>query len=115
MKTSMISLLLISMKFFFLFSPFPSLQRYNSNPVISTTKPNLPQTYTYKDYQSGLTNNFRRPVDNHHSEPEPLTSMYKFPSLLKTNNNWRKPHQQQSTIDASSSAWRLFGVNRLLN
>ncbi len=82
--------------------------------MISTTKSNLPQTYTYKDYQSGSINNLRRPIDNH-SEPEPLTSIYTFPSLIKTNNNWRKPHQQQSTIDASSSAWRLFGVNRLLN
>jgi hypothetical protein len=89
-------------------SPFPSLQRYNTNPVISTTKPT---PFTYKDYQTGSANNPHRVVDTH-SEPEPLTSIYTFPSLIKPTNNWRKP---PSTIDAPSSAWRLFGVNRVLN
>ncbi|CAF0830192.1 unnamed protein product [Rotaria sordida] len=94
-------------------NPFPSLQRYNTNPVISTNKQSISnpqQNYTYKGYQSSLSS------INKASEPEPLTSIYTFPSLIKTNNNWRRPHQQQQpTIDSSSSAWRLFGVNRLLN
>ncbi len=82
--------------------------------MISTTKPSPPQNYTYKDYQLASTNNPSRTVDNL-SGPEPLTSIYTFPSLIKPNNNWRKPYQQPSTIDGSSSAWRLFGVHRLLN
>lgn len=99
---------------FFCFSPFPSLQRYNTNPVISTTKPNPPQTYTYKDYQAELSTNPRRVIDKL-SEPEPLTSIYTFPSLMKPTNNWRKTYSEPTHIDSSSSAWRLFGVNRLLN
>jgi hypothetical protein len=46
-------------------------------------------------------------------KPEPLTSIYTFPSLIKPSNNWRE--RQPSSIDSNSSAWRLFGVQRLLN
>jgi hypothetical protein len=99
------------------FSPFPSLQRYNTNLAITANKQtvlNPSQNYTYKDYQSSSANHLRPNVDAS-SQPQPLTAIYTFPSLLKpNNNNWRKPQQQQqSTIDASSSAWRVFGVNHL--
>ncbi len=59
-------------------------------------------------------NNYRRTVETVPAviKPEPLTSIYTFPSLIKPNNNWR---QQQTVIDSTSSAWRLFGVHRLLN
>jgi hypothetical protein len=113
-RISTISCWFVSINCLFSFSPFPSLQRYNTNPAISTTKPNPPPTYTYKDYQSASINNPRRNVE-HQSEPEPLTSIYTFPSLIKPNNNWRAPQSQPSTIDGSSSAWRLFGVHRLLH
>lgn len=43
---------------------------------------------------------------------EPLTSLYTFPSLIKPSNNWQ-PHP--SAIESNSSAWRVFGVHRLLN
>ena len=87
---------------YFIFSPFPSLQRYNTNPFIPT------------NHQSLLMNNYRRTGESvpNPSEPEPLTSVYTFPSLIKPSNNWR---QQQSTIDSASSAWRLFGVQRIIN
>ena len=49
------------------------------------------------------------------TEPEPLTSIYTFPSLIKPTSNWRKTHQQTTPIDATSSAWRLFGLQRLHN
>jgi len=87
-------------------SPFPSLQRYNTNPVLSTNK----QTYTYKDYQAESAINPNQKIDKF-AQPEPLTSLYTFPSLMKPNNNWRKPYSQPSTIEGSSSAWRLFGVH----
>ncbi|CAF3473739.1 unnamed protein product [Rotaria sp. Silwood1] len=94
-------------------NPFPSLQRYNTNPVISTNKQSISnpqQNFTYKDYQSSSSSS----AINKPPQTEPLTSLYTFPSLIKTNNNWRRPNQQQQpTID--SSAWRLFGVHRLLN
>jgi hypothetical protein len=59
-------------------------------------------------------NNYRRKVETAPvvTKPEPLTSIYTFPSLIKPSNNWR---QQQTTIDSTSSGWRLFGVHRLLN
>jgi hypothetical protein len=98
-----IFLYLFSIIIRYYFSPFPSLQRYNTNPII----PINPQPL--------LMNNYRRTVESvpNISKPEtPLTSVYTFPSLIKPSNNWR---QQQSTIDSTSSAWRLFGVQRLLN
>ena len=96
-------------------SPFPSLQRYNTNPSIATTKSNPSQVYTFKDYQSAtVNNNIHRPNETR-AEPEPLTSIYTFPSLVKPTNNWRKTHQQSSPIDATSSAWRLFGLQHLHN
>ncbi|CAF4395495.1 unnamed protein product [Rotaria socialis] len=101
-------------------NPFPSLQRYNTNPVMSSNKQstaNPQQNFTYKEYQSSSTvsappqRNFEIP-----SKSESLTSIYTFPSLVKTNANWRRPQQQQTTYDGSSSStWRLFGVHRLLN
>lgn len=99
-------------------SPFPSLQRYNTNPVIPTNKQltnNSQQNYTYKDYQSSALSNVPpKPIDNPPKQ-EPLTSIYTFPSLVKPTPNWRRPYQQQPTADGTSSAWRLFGVRRLLN
>ncbi|CAF0904921.1 unnamed protein product [Adineta ricciae] len=97
-------------------NPFPSLQRYNTNAGISTNKQLPPQTYTYKDYQSSTINNSRPNLLAPSSQPPPLTSLYTFPSLLKPTNHWRRSPQQQqqsSTIDASSSGWRVFGVHRL--
>lgn len=103
---------LLSILFFS--SPFPSLQRYNTNPVISTSKFPTQQPYTYKDYHAQSSAVPHRTIDKY-AEPEPLTSLYTFPSLTKPNTNWRRTYQQPSTIDASSSAWRLFGVQRLLD
>lgn len=59
-------------------------------------------------------NEYRRPIETVPPviKQESLTSIYTFPSLIKPNNNWQ---QQPSTIDSASSAWRLFGVHRLLN
>ena len=112
MKISKIFFLICYNTFPLVCSPFPSLQRYHTNPAIPTT---TAQPYTLKDYQSGSANNSRRVAETS-SEPVPLTSIYTFPSLVKPPvNNWRKPHSQPSAIDRTSSAWRLFGVNRVLN
>lgn len=103
-------------------SPFPSLQRHNTNPVISATKPTNPSAfpnYTYKDYQSSSAVNATRPTTEKPAATatatDSLTSVYTFPSLMKTNSRLQRSNTQPSTIDASSSAWRLFGVHRLLN
>ncbi|UJR37170.1 hypothetical protein I4U23_029879 [Adineta vaga] len=98
-------------------NPFPSLQRYNSNTVIPSDKQtttNPSQTYTYKDYQASTRNN-SRPSLVEPSQPPPLTSLYTFPSLLKPTSHWRRSpqHQQQPTMDGSSSGWRVFGVHHV--
>jgi hypothetical protein len=104
MKTSMIglfSMIIIIIDFFFI-SPFPSLQRYKTNPIIPTTHETLPMS------------EYRRTIETVPivSKQQPLTSIYTFPSLIKPNNNW---HQQQTRIDSTSSAWKLFGAHGLLN
>ncbi|CAF0967373.1 unnamed protein product [Rotaria sp. Silwood1] len=78
-------------------NPFLGLQRNNTTPIISTND------------QSSLMNNYRRTTETipHVSKPETHTSVYTFPSIMKSTNNW---HQQQSTIGSSSSTWRLFGL-----
>ncbi|CAF4590023.1 unnamed protein product, partial [Rotaria magnacalcarata] len=69
----------------------------------STVNPQ--QNFTYKEYQSSSIvsappqRNLEIP-----SKPESLTSIYTFPSLVKTNANWRRPQQQQATYDGSSSS-----------
>ncbi len=103
MKMSMIEFFVsIIIRIDFDISPFPSLQRYNTNSIIPI------------NHQSSSMNDFRRTIETVPavSKSEPLTSIYTFPSLMKPTNNW---HQQQQTIDSASSAWRLFGVRRLLN
>jgi hypothetical protein len=74
-------------------SLFLSLQRSNTNSSIDKN---------------------RRPTETASMvvKPEPLTSIYTFPSLIKPSNDWR---QQSSTFDSNSSGWKLFGVHRLLN
>ncbi|CAF0884610.1 unnamed protein product [Didymodactylos carnosus] len=97
---------------FLFLSPFPSLRRYNTNPVIPLTNTNntslisatfndssrsrkltdiLPVSREAKDYSN---NNLSKPYKTQSAVP--LTSMYTFPSLI--NNNWQR--------DAS---WRGFG------
>jgi hypothetical protein len=102
MKISRIDLFSIIIIIGFSISPYPSLQRYNTNPIIPINHQSLPM------------NNYRRTIETVPvvTKQEPLTAIYTFPSLIKQSNNWR---QQQSTIDSTSSAWRLFGVHGLLN
>lgn len=84
-------------------NPFPSLQRNNTNPIIPI-----------HHHQSTLNNDYRRTIETVPPviKQDPLTSVYTFPSLIKPNNNWL---QQPSKMDSTSSAWRLFGVHRLLH
>lgn len=75
--------------------------------------------FTYKDYQSASA----QPGTRHHqpetqTKSEPLTSIYTFPSLIKPNAaRWQRTTNSSATskVDATSSAWRLFGINRLTN
>ncbi|CAF4517847.1 unnamed protein product [Rotaria sp. Silwood2] len=78
-------------------NPFSSLQRHNTTSIIPTY------------YQPSSTNEYRRTIESIPpvSKPETNTSVYTFPSVIKSTNNL---YQRQSTIDSSSSAWRLFGV-----
>ncbi|CAF2130163.1 unnamed protein product [Rotaria magnacalcarata] len=78
--------------------PFANIQR-------NTTATIMPSSY----YQSPSTHESRRMIESipQVSKPESFTSVLTFPSSMKSTNNWRQP---QSTIDSSSSAWRLFGV-----
>ncbi len=88
----------------FLFvSLFLSLQRNKTNPIID------------KHHQSLSMADYRRTIETVPPvvKPESLTSIYTFPSLIKPSNHWRE--QQSATIDSNSSAWKLFGVQRLLN
>jgi hypothetical protein len=93
---------LISNNFSLFISLFLSLQRSNTNLSID------------KNRQSSSIAHNRRPTETASMvvKPEPLTSIYTFPSLIKPSNDWR---QQSSTFDSNSSGWKLFGVHRLLN
>jgi len=99
-RTNLYSIIIIIIGFSI--SPFPSLQRYNTNPIIPINHESLPMDA------------YRRTIETVPvvTKQEPLTSIYTFPSLNKQSNNWR---QQQSRIDSASSAWRVFGVHGLLN
>ncbi|CAF0800362.1 unnamed protein product [Adineta steineri] len=103
-------------------NPFPSLQRYNTNPIITPDKQTIsksPLNFTYQNYQSTTYNNSHQnivvPTPPPPPPSQPLTSIYTFPSLIKPASNWSKPppvpqHQQKATMNAASSGWRLFGV-----
>ncbi|CAF3889372.1 unnamed protein product [Rotaria sordida] len=84
-------------------------QVFNENNLFSNLQRNNTTTIIPTNHQSSSMNDYRRIVESipHISKQETLTSVYTFPSIIKSTNKW---HQQQSTIDSSSSAWRLFGV-----
>ncbi|CAF4959294.1 unnamed protein product, partial [Rotaria socialis] len=78
--------------------PFANIQR-------NTTATIMPSSY----HQPPSTHESRRIIESipQVSKPESFTSIFTFPSSMKSTNSWRQP---QATIDSTSSAWRLFGV-----
>ncbi|CAF4352923.1 unnamed protein product, partial [Rotaria sordida] len=74
-------------------------QVFNENNLFSNLQRNNTTTIIPTNHQSSSMNDYRRIFESipYISKPETLTSVYTFPSIMKSTNKW---HQQQSTIDS---------------